>query len=223
MRRDFAPVNARFLHDGLCHVPFIRPPASNWGQRQNKGFMMQVKDEKRQRPLQYVVEAMAALMVLVLAALVSPANASPLDQAMDKVYTVRSADAEGAASYRKYRNYVDLLFSARIVADADLNWKNFLGLYYQPFKVFMIMENKERTSATETRYVQYVPKDVPFYWTDNTLNIPILKTPGGKYVDVLRGSSDDRNPEYDMDSDGHPGDEWHAVLRPGEPDRKSVV
>jgi serine protease Do len=56
--------------------------------------MMQVKDEKRQRPLQYVVEAMAALMVLVLAALVSPANASPLDQAMDKVYTVRSADAE---------------------------------------------------------------------------------------------------------------------------------
>ncbi|MBL0173940.1 MAG: hypothetical protein IPP94_01535 [Ignavibacteria bacterium] len=121
--------------------------------------------------------------------------------------TVTYTDAEGAASYRKYRNYVDLLFSARIVADADLNWKNFLGLYYQPFKVFMIMENKERTTATETRYVQYVPKDVPFYWTDNTLNIPILKTPGGKYVDVLRGSSDDRNPEFDMDSDGHP-DAW---------------
>jgi len=56
--------------------------------------MMQVKGEKRQRPLRYVGEALAALMVLVLAALVGPVQASPLDQAMDKVYTVRSADAE---------------------------------------------------------------------------------------------------------------------------------
>ncbi|MCC6518471.1 MAG: trypsin-like peptidase domain-containing protein, partial [Tabrizicola sp.] len=55
---------------------------------------MQVKGEKRQRPLRYVGEALAALMVLVLAALVGPVQASPLDQAMDKVYTVRSADAE---------------------------------------------------------------------------------------------------------------------------------
>lgn len=121
--------------------------------------------------------------------------------------TITYTDAEGTSSYRKYRNYVDLLFSARLVADTDLNWKNFLGLYYQPFKVFMIMENKERTSATGTRYVQYVPKDVPFYWTDKTLDIPILKTPGGKYVDVLRGSSDEKHPEFDMDSDGHP-DAW---------------
>jgi hypothetical protein len=121
--------------------------------------------------------------------------------------TTAYTDAEGYASYRKYRNYVDLLFSARIVADTDLNWKNFLGLYYQPFKVFMMMENKERTSAMGTEYVQYVPKDVPFYWTDGTIDIPILKTPGGKYVDVLRGSTDDKNPEFDMDHDGHP-DAW---------------
>ncbi|MGB9561827.1 MAG: hypothetical protein ACPL6C_03335, partial [bacterium] len=34
------------------------------------------------------------------------------------------------------------LFNARIVADADLNWKNILGNYFQPFKIFMTMENK---------------------------------------------------------------------------------
>ena len=45
---------------------------------------MQVKGEKRQRPLRYVGEALAALMVLVLAALVGPVQASPLDQAMDE-------------------------------------------------------------------------------------------------------------------------------------------
>ncbi|MDT8324206.1 MAG: hypothetical protein RRA94_08850, partial [Bacteroidota bacterium] len=117
------------------------------------------------------------------------------------------SDTEGAVSFRKYRNYVDLMFSARIVADTDLNWKNFLGLYYQPFKVFMMMENKERTAATGTQYVQYVPKDVPFYWSDGNIDIPILKTPGGKYVDVLRGSSSEDDPEYDMDHDGHP-DAW---------------
>ncbi|PLX23079.1 MAG: hypothetical protein C0600_15765, partial [Ignavibacteria bacterium] len=120
---------------------------------------------------------------------------------------VSYADKLGAADFRKFRNYVDLMFSARIVADTDLNWKNFLGLYYQPFKIFMMMENKERTTATGTQYVQYVPKDVPFYWTDKSIDVPILKTPGGKYVDVLRGSSDEANPEFDMDRDGHP-DAW---------------
>ncbi|MCX7909374.1 MAG: T9SS type A sorting domain-containing protein, partial [Ignavibacteria bacterium] len=50
-------------------------------------------------------------------------------------------------------------------------------------------------------------KDVPFYWTDNTLDIPILKTPGGKFVDVLRGSNDKNKPDFDMDSDGYP-DVW---------------
>lgn len=54
---------------------------------------MQAKTEKRQRPLKFI-EALAALMVLALVALISPASASPLDQAMDKVFTVRSADAE---------------------------------------------------------------------------------------------------------------------------------
>ncbi len=121
--------------------------------------------------------------------------------------TITYTDHDGAASYRKYRNYVDIMFSARLVADTDLNWKNFLGLYYQPFKVFMIMENKERTSAMNTRYVQYIPKDVPFYWTDKSIDIPILKTPGGKFVDVLRGSNDCNNPEFDMDGDGRP-DAW---------------
>jgi hypothetical protein len=104
-------------------------------------------------------------------------------------------------------DYADLLFSARIFADADVNWKNFLGLEYQPFKVFMIMENKERTPAEDVVYTQYIPKDVPFYWVDHSINIPILKTPGGKFVDLLRGSNLEGSPDYDMDSDGHP-DAW---------------
>lgn len=54
---------------------------------------MQAKSEKRQRPLHYI-EALAALLVLALVALIQPASASPLDSAMDKVFTVRSNDAE---------------------------------------------------------------------------------------------------------------------------------
>ncbi len=117
------------------------------------------------------------------------------------------SDSEGKSYFYQYRNYADVMFSAFLVADTDLNWKNFLGMYFQPFKVFMIMENKERTDARETIYTQYIPKDVPFYWSDNSINIPILKTPGGKYVDVLKGSNDLNNPQYDMDSDGDP-DAW---------------
>jgi|WetSurSiteA1Bulk_404760.scaffolds.fasta_scaffold01078_4 hypothetical protein len=109
--------------------------------------------------------------------------------------------------YIKDKDFADLLFSASIFADTDVNWKNFLNLEYQPFKVFMIMENKSRSPALNTIYTQYIPKDVPFYWSDNVIDIPILKTPGGKYVDVLRGSNDEAHPEYDMDSDGHP-DVW---------------
>jgi hypothetical protein len=109
--------------------------------------------------------------------------------------------------YRKSRDYADVLFSASIFADTDVNWKNFLNLEYQPFKVFMIMENKSRSPALNTTYTQYIPKDVPFYWSDNSINIPVLKTPGGKFVDVLKGSNDQNHPEYDMDSDGHP-DVW---------------
>jgi serine protease Do len=40
------------------------------------------------------VEALAALAVILLVALVGPANATPLDEAMDRVFTVHSADAE---------------------------------------------------------------------------------------------------------------------------------
>ncbi len=107
----------------------------------------------------------------------------------------------------KEKDYADLMFSSRIFADADVNWKNFLGLEYQPFKVFMIMENKSRSAAENVVYTQYIPKDVPFYWVDQSINIPILKTPGGKFVDVLKGSNDESNPDFDMDSDGHP-DVW---------------
>lgn len=120
---------------------------------------------------------------------------------------IKDTESDGNHQYLKYRNYIDMMFAARLAADTDLNWKNILGLYYQPFKVFMIMENKERTSAESTKYVQYIPKDVPFYWTDNNINIPILRTPGGKYVDVLKGSNDQNKPEFDMNSNGKP-DAW---------------
>lgn len=119
----------------------------------------------------------------------------------------RNEGPEGKEYFRKYQNFAELMFSARLVADTDLNWKNILYSDFQPFKVFMIMENKERTPAMETKYVQYIPKDVPFYWTDNNINIPILRSPGGKYVDILRGSNDKNNPDYDLDSDGYP-DVW---------------
>ena len=110
-------------------------------------------------------------------------------------------------SYTNRQNYADIMFSAFIMADTDVNWKNFLGLEYQPFKVFTMMENKERTSAQNTKYIQYIPKDVPFYWVDHSLNIPVLKTPGGKFVDLMRGSNSQENPKYDYDSDGNP-DAW---------------
>lgn len=110
-------------------------------------------------------------------------------------------------SYSRNKDYANIMFSARIFADTDINWKNFLGLDYQPFKVFLIMENKERTSAENVVYSQYIPKDIPFYWTDNSIDIPILKTPGGKFVDILKGSDDQNHPDYDMDHDGKP-DAW---------------
>lgn len=53
---------------------------------------MQAKAEKRQRPL--LIETLAALLVMALVTLISPASAAPLDQAMDRVFTVRSNDAE---------------------------------------------------------------------------------------------------------------------------------
>jgi len=110
-------------------------------------------------------------------------------------------------AYSKSYAQAMLLFSAQIAIDADVNWKNFMGLDYQSFKVFAIMENKERTAAKNAEYVQYIPKDMPFYHVDHGLHVPILKMPGGEFVDVLRGSSDEKHPEFDMDHDGHP-DVW---------------
>ena len=44
--------------------------------------------------LRFLAETVAAVIVLVLVALVGPASASPLDAAMERVFTLRSADAE---------------------------------------------------------------------------------------------------------------------------------
>ena len=79
-------------------------------------------------------------------------------------------------AYTKTETQAMLLFSAQIALDTDLNWKNFLGLDYQSFKIFAIMENKERTAAKNAEYVQYIPKDMPFYHIDHSLHVPILKT-----------------------------------------------
>lgn len=120
-----------------------------------------------------------------------------------------------------------VLFSAHIIADADLNWKNILGEYFQPFKIFCTMENKERTSALETKYVQLVPLDVPIYWVGPS-EIPIIRTPGGRFVDVLRGTADSTpgfptTVEYDIDGDGDP-DAWldFSTIHP-RPDSVQLV
>jgi hypothetical protein len=115
-------------------------------------------------------------------------------------------DSEGTHSYNKTRNYADIMFSARLMGDADVNWKTF-GPYFKSFKVFMTLENKERTSAVNTVYTQFIPKDIPFYKCDKDLGIPVVKTPGGTFIDVLKGSADKNHPEYDIDSDGYP-DAW---------------
>ncbi len=107
----------------------------------------------------------------------------------------------------RYDLWTIVLFQANIIADADLNWKNILGEFYQPFKIFMTCENKERTSALYTKYVQYIPIDVPIYWVDDEV-IPIIRTPGGQFVDVLQGTPDSAEYAYhDIDGDGDP-DVW---------------
>jgi serine protease Do len=57
-------------------------------------MMMARHKRQRKQPLRYMGEMLAALAVLLLVALIGPASASPLDTAMDRVFTVRSADAE---------------------------------------------------------------------------------------------------------------------------------
>lgn len=84
---------------------------------------------------------------------------------------------------------VRFLFEARLVADLDLSWKNILDFYYQPFKIFTVLENKERTAAVKTRVVNYIALDVPVYTTMNPL-IPIERTPPGKLMDVLHLGGD---------------------------------
>ncbi len=153
----------------------------------------------------------------------TPAPDDPLTGTIDDYGLTgdnRICPSTGIASYThggvsdvdyRYDVWMRVLFNADIVADADLNWKNILGEYFQPFKIFMIFENKERTDALETKYVQYVPIDVPVYWC-SAEEIPIVRTPGGRFVDVLRGTADSTegfpaSVEYDMDGDGDP-DAW---------------
>ncbi len=129
-------------------------------------------------------------------------------------------DPDDASTRSTYRNSIKVryLFEADIVADTDLNWKNILGEYFQPFKMFTIFENKERTAGLHTKYVQYIPLDVPIYWVD-PMTVPIIRTPGGKFVDVLRGDWDlNMNGEVDpteifrdLDGDGDP-DAWLDVI-----------
>ncbi len=122
--------------------------------------------------------------------------------------TITYDDPVYGSSFSASRNdiWVRFLFEANIAADTDLNWKNILGEYYQPFKIFMIMENKERTDALATKYVQYIPLDVPVYWPDDP-DIPILRTPGGKFVDILQGSESEGALFHNIDGDAHP-DAW---------------
>lgn len=81
---------------------------------------MQVNRQKRQRPLHFI-EALAALMVLALVAVLSPARAAPLDAAMDKVFTVRSADVENRflGSAFVWADGLVAVTNAHVVADAE--------------------------------------------------------------------------------------------------------
>ena len=54
--------------------------------------MMQAR-QGQGRPMRFV-EAVAVLVVLVLVALIGPAEAQALDRAMDRVFTLHGADAE---------------------------------------------------------------------------------------------------------------------------------
>ncbi|MCX7286387.1 MAG: S1C family serine protease, partial [Rhodobacterales bacterium] len=71
--------------------------------------------------LRFAGEALAALVVLVLVMLVRPAGASPLDAAMDHVFTVRSADVEDRflGSAFLWGDGSVVVTNAHVVGDAD--------------------------------------------------------------------------------------------------------
>lgn len=81
---------------------------------------MQAKTAKRQRPLKFI-EALAALLVVALVALIQPASASPLDDAMDAVFTVRSNDAEDRflGSAFLWADGTVAVTNAHVVGDAE--------------------------------------------------------------------------------------------------------
>lgn len=79
------------------------------------------KGQKRTQPLRFVGEILAALGVILLVLLVRPAAASPLDQAMDRVFTLRSADAEDRflGSAFLWGDGAVVVTNAHVVGDAD--------------------------------------------------------------------------------------------------------
>ncbi len=153
-------------------------------------------------------------------------NATPHDRLNDAISTdgLLSVTTESKVSYTlanqqftysRQKALAYVMLSADLYCDIDVNWKNPVGTFYQPFKVFMNVENKGRTAAKNVVYEQLIPIDMPVYWVDATINIPVLRTAGGKFVDVLRGVTDtsDKNltatdlKDHDLDFDGKP-DVW---------------
>ena len=79
---------------GFVTGPTAARPASKTASRQTKGFPHAGQDFKAAKTAPPDRSAGRALLALALIALIlSPASASPLDAAMDKVFTVRSTDS----------------------------------------------------------------------------------------------------------------------------------
>jgi serine protease Do len=83
--------------------------------------MMADHKRKQRQPLRFLAETLAVVAVLLLAALVRPAAASPLDAAMDTVFTVHSADAEDRflGSAFLWGDGSVAVTNAHVVGDAD--------------------------------------------------------------------------------------------------------
>lgn len=77
------------------------------------------RQPKRTRP--FIAEALAVLLALVLVVLVGPATATTLDQAMDRVLTVRSADTEDRflGSAFVWTDGTVAVTNAHVVGDAE--------------------------------------------------------------------------------------------------------